>query len=433
MGAVFAAVDERTGREVAVKLLHAKRVEDDRTVQRFVAEARAARLMHPNIVSVLDDGVWKQQPFIVFERLHGRSLRERFREGTMTFREATEVLVPVLDALQAAHEAGIVHRDLKPANIFLAESPDPFAPERVQLVPKVLDFGLAKSLDFGQGSAEWEPATATGIVVGTPAYMAPERATGSRYIGPWTDIWSVGIILYQALSGRFPFEFDLRAPAAAALVEVATQEPRPLSARMREVPAALERVVMACLARAPEHRVKLAASLRDQLLALREEVTDLSPVAVGPAGEGESPALGFATLSDLRSAVEASDSSTDLTISGGVLARIPSEPIDPATASEFTDDLELRTSGLEVASPLVASAADFGSSSSNLSLPRHDDATRAEPSPFTASAGRPISFGDETIVAGPPAEVSERRRQHLVAIVAIVAVLVLASLWAVLS
>ena len=348
MGTVYAAVDERTGTEVAIKRLRPGRREDSPSAQRFLAEARtAARLKHPNVVAVLDEGEWEGTPFIVFERLRGRSLRARLELGPMSFEEISAILLPVLDALAAAHAQGLVHRDLKPANIQLDEVLDDSGSARV--VPKVLDFGLAKSMAApGGGQGDWELETAAGTVVGTPAYMAPERATGSREIGPWTDLWSVGVILYQALSGCLPFDFDPRGSATAALLAVATGAPQPIGARVAEVPEELARLLAECLRIEPAERIGSAAELARRIGALRGRVGTLRPLTDPPPAPGEG-AFEDITVDDLRTfGAELNDSLTDLAApaylvrsGAGAGSADPADRADPLAARDFSDDLSV--------------------------------------------------------------------------------------------
>jgi serine/threonine protein kinase len=193
MGVLFEAIDVRTGVSVAVKMLKpAYTLEKDR-VARFLRETRiAAELEHPNIASVLE--VWQDEtgvPFLIMELLRGCTLDEELdARGTLPLSEALDVVVPIARALSASHASGIIHRDVKPANIFLCREGSS------TVVPKLLDFGIAKTPgdDF---------ETQTGLVLGTPGYMAPEQAQHGE-CGPFTDIWAVGAVLYRALMGHPP-------------------------------------------------------------------------------------------------------------------------------------------------------------------------------------------------------------------------------------
>ena len=192
MGEVFVAHDLRLDREVALKLLHANLAEQDGMRDRIVAEARlAARLTHPNVVAVLDTGEQEGRPFIVMERLSGHTLRDELQRGPMPAERIRDVGLQVLRALAAAHALGIVHRDVKPGNVLDAGVG----------TWKVADFGIAKWVHAD------ETLTGTGELLGSPSYLAPERIEG-RQAGPASDLYAVGVLLYEALVGRRPFEGD---------------------------------------------------------------------------------------------------------------------------------------------------------------------------------------------------------------------------------
>jgi serine/threonine protein kinase len=192
MGIVWKARQRRLNRLVALKMIRDGRYADDARLTRFKIEAEAvASLRHPNILQIYDIGEFHGAPYVALELLEGGSLAERLREAPLTARQSAELMVPLALAIDAAHRAGIVHRDLKSANIlFTADG-----------IPKVTDFGLAKRLELDEGQ------TQTGQVMGTPSYMAPEQAQGAtKEIGPPADIYSLGTILYEMLTGRPPFK-----------------------------------------------------------------------------------------------------------------------------------------------------------------------------------------------------------------------------------
>jgi eukaryotic-like serine/threonine-protein kinase len=201
MGEVFAAHDLRLDREVALKLLRADLAEQDGMRERVVAEARlAARLSHPHVVGVLDTGEQDGRPFVVMERLSGRTLRDELANGRMPPERVRDVGLQVLRALAAAHELGIVHRDVKPANVLDAGVG----------TWKVADFGIAKWVHAD------ETLTGTGELLGSPSYLAPERIEG-RQAEPASDLYAVGVLLYEALCGKKPFEGDDPFALAAAI------------------------------------------------------------------------------------------------------------------------------------------------------------------------------------------------------------------------
>ncbi len=230
MGVVYRGEHTWTGRAVAIKVLQPGLSSDEDIARRFLTEARAsASLRHPNVVDVLDMGKDEDGTlYMVLELLEGRDLNDVIEERTvLTPAEVVAVMAPVLEALAFAHEKGFVHRDMKPSNVFLAID------ARGAVVPKVLDFGIAKALDGGANKA-----TRTGVIIGTPHYMAPEQASGVGVIGPATDTWSAGVVLFEALSGRFPFDgasptmilMNVLGKRAPALREVAPTVPADIAA-----------------------------------------------------------------------------------------------------------------------------------------------------------------------------------------------------------
>lgn len=257
MGVVYAARHLRLDRPVAIKLMHASFAASETAVRRFFDEARAAGgLRHPNVIDVVDVDTDEAQggaPFMVMELLEGESLAALLaRRGVLPADEALALIDPVLSALEAAHARGIVHRDLKPDNIFLAR-------EHGTIVPKLLDFGIAKLRD-AQG-----PGTATGSIVGTPMYMSPEQAAGTSEVGPFIDVWAMGAVLFEALSGRPHLELPSEPNVMGILAALATQTPRRLADVAPHVPETIASAVDAALAREPSARVPSIASLRARL------------------------------------------------------------------------------------------------------------------------------------------------------------------------
>ncbi len=210
MGEVYDALDERLGRPVAVKVLRPEVASDAQSRARFEAEARAtARLSHPNVVGVFDSGHEGGRSYIVMERVAGETLAERIARGPIDQRWLRQMAADVLGALAAAHAAGILHRDIKPANILI--SPDGRA--------KLSDFGIAKAVDaVSPFSPPGGDPTASGLVIGTPSYLAPERLQG-RPATAQSDVYSVGVVLYEALTGRKPIGTEPERPAVPALHE----------------------------------------------------------------------------------------------------------------------------------------------------------------------------------------------------------------------
>jgi eukaryotic-like serine/threonine-protein kinase len=215
MGEVYAALNRGTGREVALKTIRTATPSAEQT-RRLLREAKASNAIgHPNVIDVLDvfedtDGT----PVLVMELLAGETLSARLRrEGKLTLAQVAAVFVPVASALQAAHDKGIVHRDLKPDNVFLARN------VAGKVVPKVLDFGIAKVIDPAAVMAETEGAsTHTGSILGTPHYMSLEQAMSEKDIDRRTDVWSLGVMLYEALVGQRPFAIENLGQMYAALL-----------------------------------------------------------------------------------------------------------------------------------------------------------------------------------------------------------------------
>ncbi|MEQ9075628.1 MAG: serine/threonine-protein kinase [Sandaracinaceae bacterium] len=255
MGVVYAGRHTWTDRPVAVKLLLPAFADQPRVLERFFREAKTtAALRHPNVVDVLDMGEDDDgSAFLVLELLEGEPLSARLSDGaTIAAAELLRVLLPALDAVASAHEVGVVHRDLKPDNFFLSRG------FRGAAVTKVLDFGVAKLLEGG------ELSTKTGTMLGTPAYMSPEQARGLPGLGPATDIWSAGAVLFRALSGRLPVSPD-RNPTTMLMSLVQEDRPR-LSAVWSEAPPPLAEVVDGTLQRDPSARPASMNTLIGQLL-----------------------------------------------------------------------------------------------------------------------------------------------------------------------
>jgi serine/threonine protein kinase len=273
MGAVYVARHELLGREAVIKLLHSAVADDPEIARRFVNEARAAtQIQHPGIVEIFEMGTRSSgHTYIAMERLRGQSLAQRLEQhGPLTLEELLALVRQLGSALGAAHDAGIVHRDLKPQNLFLVSDPsvrDPIVPAGERL--KILDFGVAKlgPLDT--------LVTATGALLGTPAYMAPEQCASAGRVDARSDLYAVGCILYQALCGRPPFVGGIEVIAAHM-----RDAPPPLRSIDSSVPEAVERVVMRLLAKNPNDRVQTCGELVSLLeAAITEPVTPIARFA----------------------------------------------------------------------------------------------------------------------------------------------------------
>ncbi len=266
MGVVYKARDLKLGRIVAIKTIAEGRQATVEQRERFRAEAQAvARLRHPNIIAIYAIDEHEDRPHLSLEYAEGGSLAQRLAERPMAARDAAALVETLARAIHAAHEAGVVHRDLKPSNVLLT----------AENVPKVSDFGLAKLLDAGS------ERTASYQVMGSPSYMSPEQAEGhSRQVGPPADVYSLGAILYQSLTGRPPFVGE---SALETLKLVSTTEVVAPRLLRPDVPRDLETICLKCLEKEPARRYKSAEALADDL---RRSLDD-RPIAarpVGPAG-----------------------------------------------------------------------------------------------------------------------------------------------------
>ncbi len=234
MGAVYEAENTWTKRRVAVKVMSTTISNSEPYVKRFMQEAQtAAQLSHPNIVDVLDMGQDEatSEIFLVQELLNGHDLGEHLdAAGRMPVFQALDVIMPVMDALVVAHARGVVHRDLKPDNIFLAETPR-------GVVPTLIDFGIAKVL----ADEDALQRTGTGMLLGTPYYMSPEQARGETSLDGRSDVWSIGVVLYELISGARPYR---AANANALIAKIIYEQPMPLDVAAPELPRELVDVVM---------------------------------------------------------------------------------------------------------------------------------------------------------------------------------------------
>jgi serine/threonine protein kinase len=263
MGEVYLAHDERLGRRVAVKVLPPESTRNADLVRRFEQEAKAASARnHPNILTIYDFGVVDGIYYIATEYVEGHTLRGLIGGKPMPVTRALEIATQCADGLAAAHTGGIVHRDIKPANIMVR--PDGYV--------KILDFGLAKLAESPSGHAvtqtEMTALTAVGQIVGTSQYMSPEQSRGQE-LDARTDIWSLGAVLYEMVSGKSPFA----APTVSDTVaSVLTREPARLSSSGIPGGEALDRILLKALAKDPKHRYQSMADMAVDLRHLRQEL-----------------------------------------------------------------------------------------------------------------------------------------------------------------
>ena len=298
VGEVWAALNERTEREVALKVIAGA---DRELRERAVREARACgRVSHRNVVEILDAGETEQgDPFLAMQLLHGETLGERMRRGRLFPSKAAAIALDVARGLTAAHAAGIVHRDLKPSNIFLHREPE----TGLDLV-KVLDFGVSKMLK-GDGP----PTTRTGDIVGSPAYMSPEQARAEGTLDHRTDLWSLGVVLFEMITGERPFPSH----NIAVISEIVSLPIPSVSSRVPDVDPRLSTAVARCLERDLGLRVQnaqeLAALLRP--LAAAEDARGSSEGGRRPQAPSSSPSAAGSTAAPAQAAKVVQDPEED--------------------------------------------------------------------------------------------------------------------------
>jgi eukaryotic-like serine/threonine-protein kinase len=257
MGEIYLAADAVLGRDVALKVLPPEFASDPQRLARFVREARAASaLNHPNVLTVHDVGEQSGLHFIVTELVDGRTLRDWVREARPSLAELADAVRQAALALGAAHRAGIVHRDVKPENLMRREDG----------LVKVLDFGIAKAVAPGGAAgaaADRLAVTQTGMVLGTVRYMSPEQASGAAVDGR-TDVWSLGVVLYELAAGRPPFD---QPGLTATLIDIMSRDPVPLSSLLPHAPEALCRVVERAMRKQRGERFPTGAEMAEALEA----------------------------------------------------------------------------------------------------------------------------------------------------------------------
>src|SRR6201984_3189706 len=283
MGEGYLARDERLGRKVALKLLPARLTADEAQLMRFKTEARAASaLNHPNILTVYEIGAEGNRLFIATEFIEGITLRASLARGRIKTDAALEIAVQVASALAAAHEAGVVHRDIKPENIMLR--PDGYA--------KVLDFGIAKLIEQRPPSDHYEAGTTAalqtrlGLVLGTGHYMSPEQTRGQQ-VDARSDIWSLGVVLYEMVGGNPPFRGETPSDCIASIL---TAEPPPLSGVLSGVPLKLESILQKALRKNSDERYQ----------TIKEMLADLRDLKAELEAEGSSPQIKASSESIVR-------------------------------------------------------------------------------------------------------------------------------------
>jgi serine/threonine protein kinase len=381
MGSVLLARHEVIGQHVALKLLHPEAAHSPAAVERFVREARAAsKIEGQHVVKIYDVGTEAGRPYLCMEYLRGQDLGQLFdASGPMPSYEVCTALLDAIVALAQAHSAGIVHRDLKPSNLFFAEQP------AGKPVLKVLDFGIAK-MDDGPSNMH---ATSTGMIMGTPSYMAPEQMRSSKMVDARADIWALGVIAYELLTGRLPFQGDSLGDILFAVVE----KPPPLPHQLRpELDPELSAVVMKCLQRDPAKRFATVTELSDAL----------EPFATA-SRYGTSAALRLSISGERASAQE-----LDLLSSARTEQVMPSPAANPKTVSEWVTESHARPRRntrvlVGIAAAVVVLGLGLGAGRTLLSS--HAGDAGGAPSAVAAAGSIPLVAAPEpttSVVAAPP-------------------------------
>src|SRR6266498_1133540 len=314
MGEVYLAFDTELDRTVAIKILPETLVSDPKRLQRFIQEAKAASaLNHPHILTIYEVGTSGNSPFIVTEFIDGKTLRRLILNGSLSLNEILDVAIQTAGALVDAHAAGIIHRDIKPENIMV----------RRDGYIKVVDFGLAKltepSIIDNEAATRAMVNTHEGMVVGTANYMSPEQAKGTK-VDERTDLWSLGAVLYEMISGHPPFEGKTPTEIISLILQ---KEPAPLTRYTHEVPAELERIVSKALTKNREERYQTA---RDLLIDLRNLKRKLEVDAE----------IDRTVAPELRSGpAMTSGQATVATVSGGAAATAPAGAFPASSSAEY--------------------------------------------------------------------------------------------------
>jgi two-component system LytT family response regulator len=277
MGAVFLAHDERLGRDVALKILTQEFAHDPERLNRFLQEARlASALSHPNVAYILEIGETDGSWFLAMEYVEGQPLSQRIAQGNLPVDDILRIAIQVADALEFAHGKGIVHRDIKPANVMLTPRGH----------VKILDFGLAKRANGKTNFADTQLLTSTGVVMGTVQYMSPEQALG-REVDHRTDIFSLGVVLYEMATGRLPFSGP---NATETMARILHEQPEAIARFNYDIPEELERATRKCLEKDRDRRYQSARELIVDLRNLERDSAGQpaavqTPSAAAPGAE----------------------------------------------------------------------------------------------------------------------------------------------------
>ncbi len=387
MGTIYRAEHTLIGKAAAVKVLNAELCANEDVVNRFLNEAKATTtIKHPGIVEVFDYGYMESgHAYLVMEFLEGMTLAKRCKtRGKIPEGEAAMLLRGVCSALAAAHAKGIIHRDLKPDNVFLADDPDAPTGER----PKLLDFGIAKLTEIGLAGA-----TKTGVVMGTPTYMSPEQCRGTGDVDARADLYSIGCMYYELVTGRPPF---LGLGAGELIGAHLFVEPDPPTMYAPELSAETEQLILSLIDKSPENRPQTARALAQKLTLIAQHqgwITQTSPTGTS------SPALPTLPPPTPRAVGNAAETAPPANVRAST--DLPDKPTTLSGAASSMMDVPRRSRrGLGIA--LAAAAFLTGGSVAFFQLRSSGDApARTAPAPAAASAAPPA------VVEPPPPPAAE--------------------------
>ena len=413
MASVWSGVHETIGRPVAVKFIHAKGPNAEVTIARFMQEARiAAAVQHRFVVDIFDFGQTEQgEPYMVMELLNGEALADRITRGPpMPLKSFVRVFTQALSGLDAVHNAGIVHRDLKPENIYLLHDAD-------GLFPKLLDFGISRAEESFTGEKATR-LTKEGTLLGTPWYMSPEQVRG-RHVDGRSDIYSIGVMMYEALTGQLPFDAEA---VGDLLVKIATTDATPVHVLRPDLPRGLSDIISKAMARDPDGRYDNALSMRIALQALEDALPDNAFTVVIERALSEPPQqLGSGELLPAGASTDALETNAAAPITAATIE----EPL-PQTAKKLPV-LPLALAGAAVLGVVVALLASGGSANPPEPAPSVETtpevaaapAPQPDPStaPLTPDAGvtaaaeaEPEATDDDTPTVERPAPARPRAR-----------------------
>jgi serine/threonine-protein kinase len=375
MGSVWAAVNEAFGRNVAIKIMLRAVAADPTAMERFHNEARiCGTIRHPGIVDVLDVGQTEDgSPFLVMELLEGEPLDGVLRRtGTLRPLDILPVVRDVARAMSLAHERGVIHRDVKPANIFLHRLPNG------QIIAKILDFGISKVPTHPGGPK----VTQADVLVGSPAYMSPEQAAGRVELDPRSDVYGLGVILYEALSGRLPF---LEATNNALIIQIAVHEAPPLGTVVSGLPKPVLELVKASMDRDRDARIGSATALAERIEATLAML-------------GASPSLALPDPASLGRGSQTSASAVRSATSQRAV--VPARRRSPVLAAALATTAIVVLGGAGLAAKLVLAPAPAPVASAT-------PVASAAPAPPTASAAPVVTAAVPVVTAAqtapPPA------------------------------